>query len=78
MAARTGVENRSKRNPARLAAAPPEPVALPDIINLNNVESIDSIVIGGEPRLLLMSDEGNEKKNRPARYMMLEYDQLGR
>ena len=60
------------------AAAPPEPVALPDIINLNNVESIDSIVIGGEPRLLLMSDEGNEKKNRPARYMMLEYDQLGR
>lgn len=55
---------------------PPEPVALPDIINLNNVESIDSIVLDGEPRLLLMSDEGNEKKNRPARYMMLEYDQL--
>ncbi|MDB6183140.1 Pycsar system effector family protein [Paracoccus fistulariae] len=54
----------------------PEPVALPDIINLNNVESIDSITIQGEPRLLLMSDEGNEKKNRPARYMMLEYDQI--
>lgn len=56
---------------------PPEPVALPDIINLNNVESIDSIHVDGEPRLLLMSDEGNEKKNRPARYMMLEYGQLG-
>ena len=54
----------------------PEPVALPDIINLNNVESIDSIIVQGEPRLLLMSDEGNEKKNRPARYMMLEYDQI--
>ena len=58
-------------------AAQPEPIALPDIINLNNVESIDSIMFDGQPRLLLMSDEGNEKKNRPARYMMLEYDQLG-
>ncbi|SFA53434.1 hypothetical protein SAMN04487972_1112 [Paracoccus halophilus] len=57
--------------------AAPEPVALPDIINLNNVESIDAITIDGEPRLLLMSDEGNEKKNRPARYMMLKYDQIG-
>lgn len=58
------------------AQTAPEPIALPDIINLNNVESIDSIMINGEPRLLLMSDEGNEKKNRPARYMMLEYGQL--
>ncbi len=54
-----------------------QPVALPDIINLNNVESIDSITVGGAPRLLLMSDEGNQKKDRPARYMMLEYGQLG-
>lgn len=29
-----------------------------------------------EPRLLIMSDEGNEKKNEPARYMMLDYGQL--
>lgn len=54
----------------------PEPVALPEIINLNNVESIDSITIQGEPRLLIMSDEGSPKKNEPARYMLLEYDQL--
>ncbi|NHF72094.1 DUF3616 domain-containing protein [Paracoccus xiamenensis] len=54
----------------------PEPVALPEIINLNNVESIDSITIHGEPRLLIMSDEGNPKKNEPARYMLLEYNQL--
>ncbi|MDO5639096.1 MAG: DUF3616 domain-containing protein [Neisseria sp.] len=54
----------------------PEPVALPDIINLNNVESIDSVTIDGESRLMIMSDEGNEKKNRPAKYMMLDYDQL--
>lgn len=57
-------------------ATQPEPIALPDIINLNNVESIDSILIDGVPRLLIMSDEGNEKKNEPARYMMLDYGQL--
>ncbi|MFV0303096.1 MAG: Pycsar system effector family protein [Paracoccus sp. (in: a-proteobacteria)] len=56
--------------------ARPEPIALPDIINLNNVESIDSITLSGEPRLLIMSDEGSEKKNEPARYMMLDYEQL--
>ena len=50
---------------------------LPDIINLNNVESIDSITINGESRLMLMSDDGNEKKGRPAKYMMLDYRQIG-
>ena len=55
---------------------PPQPVALPEIINLNNVESIDSILVHGEPRLLIMSDEGNAEKNRPAKYMMLDYDQI--
>lgn len=54
----------------------PEPIALPDIINLNNVESIDSIMVDGVPQLLIMSDEGSEKKNEPARYMMLDYTQL--
>ncbi len=56
--------------------AQPQPVALPDIINLNNVESIDSITLAGEPRLLIMSDEGSEKRDEPARYMMLDYEQL--
>ena len=56
----------------------PEPIALPEIINLNNVESIDSITIHGKPRLLIMSDEGSKKKDRPAKYMMLDYKQLSR
>ena len=55
---------------------PAEPIALPDIINLNNVESVDSILIDGQPRLLIMSDEGNADKNEPAKYMMLDYEQL--
>lgn len=54
----------------------PEAVSLPEIINLSNVESLDSIIIGGESRLLLMSDEGNIKKNRPAKYMILDYEYL--
>ena len=58
------------------AKTAPEPVALPGIINLNNVESIDSITINGESRLMIMSDEGSEKKQRPAKYMMLDYNQL--
>ena len=56
---------------------PPVALSLPGIIDLDNVESIDSVVVGGERRLLLMSDEGNAKKNRPARYLMLGYDLLG-
>ena len=44
----------------------PEMLSLPGLINLNNVESIDSIVFRGEPLLLLLSDEGSEKK-RPSR-----------
>ncbi len=55
----------------------PLPLSLPDIINLNNVEAIDSVTVGDEPWLLLMSDEGSRKKKRPARYLLLSYDQVG-
>ncbi len=54
----------------------PQPIELPDIINMNNVEAIDSIMIHGEPYLLLMSDEGDEQKQRPAKYLILDYEQL--
>ena len=54
----------------------PLPLALPGIINLDNVESIDSVHIGDEPRLIIMSDDGNAKKGRPAKYLLLDYDQL--
>jgi len=54
----------------------PDPLNLPGIINLNNVESIDSVNIGGETKLLIMSDDGNAKKQRPAKYLLLDYEQL--
>ncbi|MCP3662919.1 MAG: DUF3616 domain-containing protein [Gammaproteobacteria bacterium] len=53
-----------------------QPLELPHIINMDNVEAIDSIMIHGEPYLLLMSDEGDEKKKRPAKYLILDYEQL--
>ena len=56
----------------------PERLLLPGLINLNNVESIDSILFRGEPRLLILSDEGSKKKDKAAKYMMLEYGQLSR
>ncbi len=54
----------------------PQQIELPDIINMNNVEAVDSIMVQGKPYLLLMSDEGDEKKKRPAKYLMLDYKQL--
>jgi hypothetical protein len=51
---------------------------LPEIINLNNVESIDSITVNGESRLLIMSDEGNVKKDKPAKFMLLDYGQVSK
>jgi len=54
----------------------PEPLTLPGIINLDNVEAIDSVTVGGDSKLIIMSDDGSAKKQRPAKYLLLDYDQL--
>lgn len=54
----------------------PEPLFLPSIINLDNVEAIDSVNIAGEDRLIIMTDDGSAKKQRPAKYLFLNYEQL--
>lgn len=54
----------------------PQPIDLPQIINLKNVESIAPVIINGEPKLFLLSDDGKYKKKKTAHYMLLEYDQL--
>ena len=54
----------------------PEPLDLPAIINLDNVESIDSVTLGGAVKLIIMSDDGNAKKQKPAKYLLLDYNQL--
>lgn len=57
-------------------ADPPTALEMPGMIDLNNVESVDSVTVGGEDRLLIMSDEGDPKKDRPAKYLLLDYAQL--
>lgn len=54
----------------------PKRIALPSMISLKNVESIAPLVINGQSRLLLVSDDGNVKKHRPAKFILLEYNQL--
>jgi len=54
----------------------PNPIVLPSVISMNNVEGISPITIDGEPKILLISDNGNLKRNRPANYLLLDYHQL--
>ena len=49
---------------------------MPNLRYLSNVEAVDSVVINGQHRLLLMGDEGDAKKNLPAKYMVVDYADL--
>jgi hypothetical protein len=54
----------------------PNLIKLPGLINMSNVEGIAPVSINNEPRILLVSDNGDIKQNRPADYLYLEYHQL--
>ncbi len=54
----------------------PQPIKLPDMINLKNVEAMTPVTINGEHRLLLLSDDGKLKHKKQAHYILLEYNQL--
>ena len=54
----------------------PNPITLPSVINMNNVEGISPVTIDGDPKVLLISDNGDLKSNRPANYLLLDYHQL--
>lgn len=56
----------------------PVPIKLPSLINMENVEGITPVTIDGEPKILLISDNGDLKANRPANYLLLEYEQLNK
>ena len=56
----------------------PEEMFLPGLIDLKNVESVNSVTVNGRSRLLITSDDGNVAERRPATYMLLEHDQLWR
>jgi len=50
-----------------------QPLILPGVRSINNVEGITSVTINGQKRLLLISDNGNIAKKRPADYLLLNY-----
>ena len=56
----------------------PEEMFLPGLIDLKNVESVNSVTVNGRSRLLITSDDGDAAARRPATYMLLEHDQLWR
>ena len=46
--------------------------------HITNVEAVDSITINGKPQMILMGDEGNASQKITAKYMLVDYSQLGK
>jgi hypothetical protein len=71
-----------KKRPFRLwfwdgaAASRALRVSVDGIDDLRRTEAIAPIAWAGAEGLILLSDEGNAKKNRPGRYLLLRYEQL--
>jgi hypothetical protein len=53
----------------------PHPIRV-DGTDLRRAEGITPVVVHGHKGLLVVSDEGKEKKGKPAGYILLRYDQL--
>ena len=52
------------------------PVTVPGVADLAHVEGVSSAIIDGKPRVVLVSDDGNRKAGRCARYLVLDLLQL--
>ena len=50
----------------------PVPIDLPELSDLKNIEGIDSVKVNGQAKLLFTADEGNEKKQKPAKYRFID------
>ncbi|PID47225.1 MAG: hypothetical protein CSB47_00885 [Proteobacteria bacterium] len=55
----------------------PQALNIPAVEAMKNIEAISSVVIDGAPKIILLSDDGNRKKKKPAHYLILDYEQLG-
>ncbi|OSI17211.1 hypothetical protein [Neisseria dumasiana] len=60
------------------AQSAPVALNLPENVKLKNIEAVESVTLNGKPRLLLMGDEGSVKKQRPARYLLIDYADLNK
>ncbi len=57
-------------------ADPARPVDVPGVTDLARAEGVSPAVIDGQPRIVLVSDDGNRKDGRCARYCLLDPAQL--
>ena len=55
----------------------PQKISLPNLQHITNVEAVDSIVVNGKAQMILMGDEGNASQKITAKYMLVDYNQLG-
>ena len=56
----------------------PQKISLPNLQHITNVEAVDSITINGKPQMIWMGDEGNASQKITAKYMLVDYSQLGK
>ena len=56
----------------------PQKISLPNLQHITNVEAVDSITVNGKPQMILMGDEGNASQKITAKYMLVDYSQLGK
>lgn len=56
----------------------PQKISLLNLQHITNVEAVDSITVNGKPQMILMGDEGNASQKITAKYMLVDYSQLGK
>ena len=54
----------------------PQLLDIPAIEKMKNIEAITPVVIDGVEKVMLLSDDGNRNKKRPAHYIILDYKQI--
>lgn len=56
--------------------APARQVTLPGVQGLEHAEGISPAIIDGQPRIVIVSDDGNREEGRFARFLLLSPEQL--
>lgn len=52
------------------------PVVVPGLAGFEHAEGVTAALIGGQPHIVIVSDDGDREEGRPARYLLLDPAQL--
>lgn len=55
----------------------PQALEITAVEKMKNIEAITPVIVNGVPKVLLLSDDGERNKKKPAHYLLLDYKQLG-